>query len=752
MATTTLWGFTIGVLSREEAAEEFFGKATLWISNNFTWFYTLTQNAWIFVVMFVLFRKRYANIKLGQPDDRPDYSDLVWFTLIFTTGLGTGIFYFGVSEPMYYYRDDSKLLGTATNYLAKIPFMNDDQRANMAMFVTFLHWGLHGWATYILVALTLGVVHFRLGRPLTLRSAFYPIVGDYVNGLFGDLIDSMSIACTTFGLCTSLGLGASSINTILHRMSASIPDDDDNTKSAIIWGITALTTGALVSGLHRGVITFAIVAFSILLALIMILFMLDNTWYLANSFTQQIGTYLQYVILGGFDNDAIAQLNIEFTQNDTHLWGAQGIKQLVETALNKTLADPTTYYSSSPTSFMDTWTVFYWAWWITWAPFVGMFYAKISRGRTIRSLILVGMFAPMFLGFFAISVLGSLGIRMQRIAELALGAAPDWQKGVVNCGALGYLENTPVSADAKKLASELGVYALACRKSTDRILDILEPYKNLTTLLQTLVLLGVILFFVTSAEAGAFVDDMIAANGMENPPVLQKVWWSITQGATAQALLSSTKNGLSTLQSVSICAALPYTFALNYMCVALFRAMDETNEDPTYMKMRKGFSTSIVDVFENFHKADGTMATKQASTKDRLLLLLRTILNPRRSLTTAGLELFKPLRLSVLSFGYGLVYLLWILLLALSPLDKGTHTLAWLMYLIFTSITAAVRYNLRKKWYIIGNLMDDFFVCFFFYPFALAQMQLEVESHTGRAVEHGRANFVPANTMKAADD
>jgi choline-glycine betaine transporter len=484
----------------------------------------------------------------------------------------------------------------------------------------------------------------------------------------------------------------------------------------------------------------------------MILFMLDNTWYLANSFTQQIGTYLQYVILGGFDNDAIAQLNIEFTQNDTHLWGAQGIKQLVETALNKTLADPTTYYSSSPTSFMDTWTVFYWAWWITWAPFVGMFYAKISRGRTIRSLILVGMFAPMFLGFFAISVLGSLGIRMQRIAELALGAAPDWQKGVVNCGALGYLENTPVSADAKKLASELGVYALACRKSTDRILDILEPYKNLTTLLQTLVLLGVILFFVTSADAGAFVDDKIAANGMENPPVLQKVWWSITQGATAQALLSSTKNGLSTLQSVSICAALPYTFALNYMCVALFRAMDETNEDPTYMKMRKGFSTSIVDVFENFHKADGTMATKQASTKDRLLLLLRTILNPRRSLTTAGLELFKPLRLSVLSFGYGLVYLLWILLLALSPLDKGTHTLAWLMYLIFTSITAAVRYNLRKKWYIIGNLMDDFFVCFFFYPFALAQMQLEVESHTGRAVEHGRANFVPANTMKAADD
>jgi choline-glycine betaine transporter len=620
------------------------------------------------------------------------------------------------------------------------------------MFVTFLHWGLHGWATYILVALTLGVVHYRLGRPLTLRSAFYPIVGDYVNGLFGDLIDSMSIACTTFGLCTSLGLGASSINTILHRMSASIPDDDDNTKSAIIWGITALTTGALVSGLHRGVITFAIVAFSILLALIMILFMLDNTWYLANSFTQQIGTYLQYVILGGFDNDAIAQLNIEFTQNDTHLWGAQGIKQLVETALNKTLADPTTYYSSSPTSFMDTWTVFYWAWWITWAPFVGMFYAKISRGRTIRSLILVGMFAPMFLGFFAISVLGSLGIRMQRIAELALGAAPDWHKGVVNCGALGYLENTPVSADAKKLASELGVYALACRKSTDRILDILEPYKNLTTLLQTLVLLGVILFFVTSADAGAFVDDKIAANGMENPPVLQKVWWSITQGATAQALLSSTKNGLSTLQSVSICAALPYTFALNYMCVALFRAMDETNEDPTYMKMRKGFSTSIVDVFENFHEADGTMATKQASTKDRLLLLLRTILNPRRSLTTAGLELFKPLRLSVLSFGYGLVYLLWILLLALSPLDKGTHTLAWLMYLIFTSITAAVRYNLRKKWYIIGNLMDDFFVCFFFYPFALAQMQLEVESHTGRAVEHGRANFVPANTMKAADD
>jgi hypothetical protein len=180
--------------------------------------------------------------------------------------------------------------------------------------------------------------------------------------------------------------------------------------------------------------------------------------------------------------------------------------------------------------------------------------------------------------------------------------------------------------------------------------------------------------------------------------------------------------------------------------------MDEVNEDPAYMKMRKGFSTSIVDVFENFYRADGTMVTKQSSTKERVVLLLRTIVNPRRSLTTAGLELFAPFRLSVISFGCGLVYFMWILLLALSPLDKGTATLAWLMYLIFVSITASVRYNLRKKWYIIGNLMDDVFVCFFFYPFALAQMQLEVESHTGRPIECGRSGLVSSTNKLEADE
>ena len=740
LATSILWGFTAAVLSDEEKVHKTFSRATSWIARNFTWFYTLTQNAWVFVVFYILFRPKYANLKLGREDDNPDYSDIVWFILMFTTGLGTGIFYYGVSEPMYYYRGDSGLLGDGTNYLAKIPFLNDDQRANMAMFVTFLHWGVHGWVTYTVVALALSVVCYRLERPMTIRSAFYPIVGDFVNGTFGDLIDSLSIACTTFGLCTSLGLGASSINATLHRMHGGIPNNSLNVESLIVWCITALTTGALVSGLGRGMTMVALFAFTVLIFFIMLLFMLDNTWYLANAYTQQLGTYLQYFILAGFDNDALPQLNYEFQSSPTLLWGDTHTREHIEVALGQTLADPTTYYESSPSWFMDSWTIFYWAWWITWAPFVGMFTAKISRGRTVRSVILVGLIAPMLLCFFALSVLGSLGIRMQRFSELALHAKPDWKKGVVNCGELGYDGGVPTSELAKKLADNVGIYALSCRASTERILDVLEPYKNLTPFLQILTLVGIVSFFVTSADAGAFVDDMIAANGMQDPPALQKVWWAVTQGVTAQALLSASKNGLSTIQSVSICAALPYTIALCYMCYGLFRAMDESIGDAKYQKMRKSFSTSVVDVFENFHSSpDGTTETKLMPTKDRLRLLALATVLPHKTLITAALELFPPLQLSLVSYGYLTVHFLWILLLCLSPLKKGTSTIAWLMYLFFSCITTSVRYNLRMKWRIMGNLMDDTFVSFFFYPFALVQMRLEVESHRGRAVDEGRS-------------
>ena len=735
LATSILWGFTVAVLTDEEKVHKTFSRATSWIARNFTWFYTLTQNAWVFVVFYILFRPKYANLKLGREDDTPDYSDIVWFILMFTTGLGTGIFYYGVSEPMYYYRGDSGLLGDGTNYLAKIPFLNDDQRANMAMFVTFLHWGVHGWVTYTVVALVLSVVCYRLGRPMTIRSAFYPIVGDFVNGAFGDLIDGLSIACTTFGLCTSLGLGASSINATLHRMHGGIPNNSLSVESLIVWCITALTTGALVSGLGRGMIIVALFAFAMLIFFITLLFMLDNTWYLANSYTQQLGTYLQYFIIAGFDNDALPQLNYEFQSSPTLLWGDTHTREQIEAALGQTLADPTTYYESSPSWFMDSWTIFYWAWWITWAPFVGMFTAKISRGRTVRSVILVGLIAPMLLCFFALSVLGSLGIRMQRFSELALHAKPDWKKGVVNCGELGYDGGVPASELAKKLADDVGIYALSCRASTERILDVLEPYKNMTPFLQILTLVGIVSFFVTSADAGAFVDDMIAANGMEDPPPLQKVWWAVTQGVTAQALLSASKKGASTIQSVSICAALPYTFALCYMCYGLFHAMDEAIGDAKYQKMRKGFTTSVVDVFENFHSSpDGTMETKLMPTKDRLRLLAMATILPHRTLITAALELFPPLQLSLVSYSYLAAHVLWILLLCLSPLKKGTSTIAWLMYLFFSCITTSARYNLRTKWHIMGNLMDDAFVSFFFYPLALVQMRLEVESHRGRAV------------------
>ena len=218
LASLVLWGFVAAVLIDDEnhtnpKLPTEFSRWRRWITVNFSWMYILTQDVWFIFVLWLLFTK-YANIKLGRDDDKPEFSDFAWFSMLFSCGIGVGFYYYGVSEPISHYRGSANL--------QSIPVTNDDQKAQQAIFQTLFHWGLHGWIPYIVVALTLGVTCHRQGLPMTMRNAFHPLIGDHTRGFAGDLIDALSISCTTFGVCTSLGLGVSQINSVLARLDGSV--------------------------------------------------------------------------------------------------------------------------------------------------------------------------------------------------------------------------------------------------------------------------------------------------------------------------------------------------------------------------------------------------------------------------------------------------------------------------------------------------------------------------------------------------
>merc|ERR1719163_1437954 len=334
-ASIFLWAFVIASLLATETktvdGEEtttnkafvVFGRWMTWIAQNFAWLYIGTQNVWtVFVVYMGV--SRFGNLKLGKDHEKPVFNDMTWFSMLFCSGIGIGLYMYGVSEPIFYYRGYG-------NKLYKTPWQNDDQFAQQALFVTLYHWGFHAWGCYILVALTLAFVAHRWDMPMTLRNAFYPLLGDVVNGLLGDFIDFVSIACTTFGVCTSLGMGVDIIFTGLRRLDcgrgatceSSIPSDHSleaskQWKVAIICVITFIATCSVVSGIKNGIKRLSQLTFGLGNALLFSLVYLDNTWYLLNSYVQSLGHYVNYFIQVGFQCDTFSQLGLE--NGASNLW------------------------------------------------------------------------------------------------------------------------------------------------------------------------------------------------------------------------------------------------------------------------------------------------------------------------------------------------------------------------------------------------------------------------------------------------
>ncbi len=756
LAVVVLWGFSVACLVAPERVNEEAGQWQSWVTQNFSWLYIGTQDVWAVFLLYIAFSK-YGTLKLGRENERPEFDDLSWFAMLFSCGIGVGVYYFGVSEPMYYYRGGA---------LWKIPMSNDDDRAQMAIFTTLFHWGLHGWCAYLIVAIALGIVCYRWNMPLTMRSAFYPVIGNLVYGPVGDFVDALSIACTTFGVCTSLGFGVNSINAGIHKLDDRFPVSVE-TQIAIVWVVTAVATSSVLLGLRRGIRTLALFTFAVGVFVILCALLLDNTWFLLNAFVQSIGHYCQWVVQVGFQTDAFQQLQLEFSKGANLLWGSSGegrvgalyeaMRRARDVAHGADSAmlqqhdydDVEGIYGSHNPAWIDWWTVFYWGWWISWAPFVGLFIARISRGRTIRQVIVGAFLAPTTFSFFWLVTFGSLGIKMQRVAELALGTTEsvDWEAGTVDCASLGYNATTkaPESEAAAALAAE-GYYALACRAHADRLFDVMQPYGETTRMLVLLCVVGVSLYFITSSDSGSYVDDILAANGMPNPPPLQKVFWAFTEGAVCTGLLKAGgDDALGALQAVSICAGLPYTFALCVLCTSIWRALKIDRGEPDICRGEQ-WSTGALDALDFFNPGPANEhSVPPYGALERVASLLRGAFAPFLGVGKAAHLAFgraNPFAANCHAVLNAAFFILWIGFLIASSRASEWAYVGWAWYLIMVAQMAYVRGATRRERRIYGSVVEDFAGCLTLY-FAVAS-QLELQ-----AVEHAREGGGNANAKRA---
>lgn len=542
---------------------------------------------------------------------------------------------------------------------------SDNQRAQDAINLTLFHWGIHGWIVYVVVGLLLAFLSYRKDLPMTISSCFYPLLGDRIYGWMGEFIDVLSVVCTMFGVCTSLGLGAIQLNTGFQRLNSNIAFSTTN-QIITIWGVTACATVSVVSGLKLGIRRLSEVCFCIGMFLMLIVLFYDDTWYLLNLYVQSVGYYLQYVLQLGFHTDAFAQLGNAPDQLEASDW-------------------------------MNDWTIFYWGWWIAWCPFVGMFIAKISRGRTIREFINATMAAPILYSFLWLSIFGGVGLRMERNAALA---------NITCSSALGGKNSTD---------SFHGVYRLSCRSKTDMWFDVMDQYGDLGTCLSVVSLIAIILYFVTSSDSGSLVIDCLSANGDPDPPIPQRVFWALTEGATATALLYvGGTDALQALQAVSIAAGLPYTILLCFMCVALWRAVQMEAED--------------LDPFGPQWRVSLFAPISSPSWKSTYKFLL-AVLAPWYVIGLAA-EKRKASSPKVLACNMvlmGVPFYAWIgmMIVELIPV-KGISYVGWAVLFLFFAVATAIRTNIRVADGIHGNMVEDFFAVMLLYPFAAFQMDRHV--------------------------
>ncbi|MFV9482863.1 BCCT family transporter [Christiangramia sp. ASW11-125] len=472
-------------------AESFFSDLQLGVAENADWFFILSINIFL-VFLIYLAASKFGNMRIGGQGAKPEFKTGSWFAMLFSAGMGIGLLFFGVGEPvMHFNSPPTEVAGTAA-------------AAQEAMNFTFLHWGFHAWAVYALVGLSLAYFTYSRGLPLTIRSIFYPFLGDRIYGRIGDVIDIFAVLATLFGLATSLGFGVQQIASGLNHVFG-LPDGI-TTQVIIIGIVTLIATTSVVLGVDKGVKILSEWNMRIAVVLLVLALILGPTLFIFRSFVENTGSYLY-----------------NFLEIST--WS--------ETYTNGT--------------WQNDWTVFYWGWWIGWSPFVGMFIARISKGRTIREFILGVLLVPAIVTFFWMSAFGSVAIEQIMSGNNVLSEA--------------------VNAD---IATALFVF--------------FQDYP-LSMVINVVAILLIAGFFITSSDSGSLVIDSLTTGGKIDAPVGQRIFWAVTEGAVAAVLLIG--GGLQALQTATIVTGLPFAIILMVMCYSLYKGLKEDHEQMEEKKSEK---------------------------------------------------------------------------------------------------------------------------------------------------------------------
>lgn len=455
------------------------GDVFTFLTTNFGWLYLLSVAVFI-VVAFGIALSRYGKIRLGKDDDKPEFTNFQWFSMLFGGGMGIGLVFWSVAEPIMHYL--SPPVGTG----------GTPEAMHTAMRIVFFHWGIHAWAIFAIGGLALAYFQFRKGMPFLISSAFYPLIGDRIYGPIGKAIDILSVFATVFGVATSLGLGSSQIATGLEYIWGI--KATPVTISVIIAIMTVIFTLATVSGLHKAMQVAANIKVWLSIAFMVFIFLFGGMVFILNNFTDTLGAYLQ-----NFIGQSLWMGNIDW---------------------------------------INGWTVFYWAWWIAWAPFVGQFVARVSKGRTIREFVMAVTLLPVGFSFIWLSIYGGAAFNLDKLSKGAITAA--------------------VNAD----------YTTALFATLKQM-----PLYSLTA---PLAIVLIVASFIGAANSATYVLAMLTSGGNMNPSEKLRGFWGITQGVlTIMLILVGGTAALKALQTASIAAAFPFMLIMLVMCYSIFKALRE---------------------------------------------------------------------------------------------------------------------------------------------------------------------------------
>jgi len=474
--------FVLGTIIMPEQSKELLGGAKNWTIEHFDWLFMVGGNVFV-LFCIALIALPVGAIRLGGDDAVPEFSTLSWFTMLFAAGMGIGLMFWSVAEPVAYF---TNWYGTPLGVEA-----GTEEAASIAMGATMYHWGFHPWAIYGVVALSLAFFTYNKDMPLTIRSAFYPLLGERVWGWPGHIIDSLAVLATIFGLATSLGLGAKQASSGMHFLFGT--PDALNVQIGIIIGVTLVAIISVIRGIEGGVKILSNINMGIAFLLLLFVFIAGSTIELIGWMFTAAGSYLENII------------------------------------------PLSNWIGREDQTWFHGWTVFYWAWWISWSPFVGMFIARISKGRTVREFMIAVLLIPSLVTVIWMGIFGGSALEQAQngIGELSNGISS------VSLSMFHMLDQLPLTAITSFLAIVL-----------------------------------VLVFFVTSSDSGSLVIDSITAGGKIDAPVPQRVFWASMEGLIAGALLfGGGKQALDALQAGAISTGLPFTVVLLLMCISLYKAL-----------------------------------------------------------------------------------------------------------------------------------------------------------------------------------